>query len=248
MDGVHLAGNCHFGVIKNLKGATNDDLVALNADDQEMFEMSRGPITDIEVDGIFSEDGYSAVRLLSAGSKISRIRMTNIYGNYRMNAVFFSHHNLHPGEASVFEDIIIDGVFCSKSKYIFPMKNFEFDSAPCPLIWMAPGTTVKTLHINNIIRNENFPGSAAGTITVDEGAVVEYMGINNATIINNTNGEINLLNNYGTIEALNIVNVYGKAVDGVPRGFIINGYGVIKHKNITNVIIDNLNGIESDNC
>lgn len=33
MDGVHLHGNCHQGRIANLKGATNDDMVALNADD-----------------------------------------------------------------------------------------------------------------------------------------------------------------------------------------------------------------------
>ena len=42
MDGFHLNGNCHFGTIRNLKGACYDDLVALNA-----HEGSKGPITNI---------------------------------------------------------------------------------------------------------------------------------------------------------------------------------------------------------
>ena len=42
MDGIHLDGNCHFGVIKNLQGACYDDLVALNA-----HEGSAGDITNI---------------------------------------------------------------------------------------------------------------------------------------------------------------------------------------------------------
>ena len=60
MDGIHLAGNCHYGVLRNLKGACYDDLVALNAD-----EGSNGPITNIEINGIFAEDCHSAGRLLT---------------------------------------------------------------------------------------------------------------------------------------------------------------------------------------
>ena len=71
MDGIHVHGNSRHGRITNLKGATNDDLVALNADDGGIFEMSRGAIEDVVVDGLWAKDGYTAVRLLSAGSPTS---------------------------------------------------------------------------------------------------------------------------------------------------------------------------------
>ena len=77
MDGIHIHGNSRHGRITNLKGATNDDLIALNADDGGIYEMSRGPIEDVAVDGIWATDGYTAVRLLSAGSPIRRVRLAN---------------------------------------------------------------------------------------------------------------------------------------------------------------------------
>jgi hypothetical protein len=115
MDGIHVHGNSRHGRITNLKGATNDDLVALNADDAGIFEMSRGAIEDIAVDGVWATDGYTAVRLLSAGSPIRRIRLANIFGTYRYNAVSFTNHKVHPGTESVFEDVSISGLFCAKS-------------------------------------------------------------------------------------------------------------------------------------
>jgi hypothetical protein len=210
MDGVHLHGNCRHGVIRNLKGATNDDLLALNADDGWMFEMSRGPIEDIAVDGIFAEHGYTAVRLLSAGSKISRVRLSNIYGSYRYYGVSFTHHDVHPGEDSVFDGIVIDGLFCTKSRGKRNEGSFEYgvDPAAFPLVWMAPGTRVKSLHMNNIMRNEGKDGTAADTILVDEGACVEYLAICNAAVINETGSSMEFLVNRGEIRNLNMVNVY----------------------------------------
>ena len=38
MDGIHVHGNSRHGRITNLKAATNDDLVALDADDGGIFE------------------------------------------------------------------------------------------------------------------------------------------------------------------------------------------------------------------
>ena len=60
MDGVHLNGNCSFGKMTNLQGTCYDDLVALNAE-----EGTVGPITNIDIDGIYAEDCHSAVRLLT---------------------------------------------------------------------------------------------------------------------------------------------------------------------------------------
>ncbi len=60
MDGIHLDGNCYYGMIRDLKGRCFDGLVALNA-----HEGIAGPISHIEINNIFAEGCYSAVRLLS---------------------------------------------------------------------------------------------------------------------------------------------------------------------------------------
>ena len=77
MDGIHLDGNCHYGVINNLKGTCYDDLVALNA-----HEGSRGDITNIEISNIFADYCHSAVRLLLVSQNIKNIHISNVYGNF----------------------------------------------------------------------------------------------------------------------------------------------------------------------
>ena len=156
MDGVHVHGNSRWGRIANLKGATNDDLVALNADDGGYFEMSRGPIEDVSVDGVFSANGYTAVRFLSAGSPIRQIQLQNIFGTYRYNLVSFTNHRVHPGSASTFEDISIRGVFCSKSSQrmtrIDPAKT---GPSYLGLIWIDAPAVVSSLTIANYHRTES---------------------------------------------------------------------------------------------
>jgi hypothetical protein len=113
-DGIHIKGPSCEGFIQNVKGNTNDDMVALNADDQPMFEPSRGAITDIRIDGIWADNGFTAIRLLSAGSPIKRIHISNVFGSYRLRGVLFSHFGIHKGEPRLFEDIKIDHIYISK--------------------------------------------------------------------------------------------------------------------------------------
>ena len=75
MDGIHINGNCHHGFIRNLKGACYDDLVAINAD-----EGTNGPITDIEIDGLYAEGCHSAVRLLTVKNRVANIHIRNVWG------------------------------------------------------------------------------------------------------------------------------------------------------------------------
>jgi hypothetical protein len=225
MDGVHVHGNSRWGRIANLKGTTNDDLVALNADDGAPFEMSRGPIEDISVDGVFSENGYTAVRLLSAGSPVRRVQLSNIFGTYRYNVVSLTNHAVHPGTASTFEDISIRGVFCSKSGM-----NMEFDPtqpgrSSLAMIWIDAPAQVSNLTISDYHRTEAvWP---AENIVVEGGATVESLQLSNFSVLNRTPGPMSVLTNKGTIGCLGMANVYAKAGEGPPRGTIIHNEGTI---------------------
>ena len=95
MDGIHLNGDCHCGVIKNLKGACYDDFVALNA-----YEGAGGNITNIEIDGLFAENCHSAVRMLTVSQNIEHITISNVFGTYYQYCIGFTKY--YPGETIIF--------------------------------------------------------------------------------------------------------------------------------------------------
>ncbi|NLX53864.1 MAG: hypothetical protein GXY58_01985 [Planctomycetaceae bacterium] len=238
MDGVHVHGNSRWGRIANLKGTTNDDLVALNADDGGCFEMARGPIEDVSVGGVFSQDGYTAVRLLSAGSPIRRIQLANVFGTYRYNVISFTNHQVHPGSASTFEDISIRGIFCSKSG-----KEMEFDplqsgGSSMALIWIDAPAVVSSLTISDYHRTESvWP---AENIVIEPEATVECLQMNNVSVINHTPGAIHVLTNNGMIGYLGMTGVYAKAEGDTTRGSVVSGSGVIRQQDRQNVFTVNV--------
>lgn len=116
MDGIHIDGPARYGCVRNLFGSTNDDMVALNCDDGYACEVSRGgEIRDVLIDGLFADNGYTAVRLLSCGHMLENVIIRNIFGKYRFNVVSFTHHNVHADPLRVFKNVLIDGVFAGKA-------------------------------------------------------------------------------------------------------------------------------------
>jgi hypothetical protein len=227
MDGVHLNGNCRWGRIANLKGTTNDDLVALNADDGGWGEMSRGPIEDVSIDGIFAENGYTAVRLLSAGSPIRRIQIANIFGTYRFNVVSFTNHHVHPNSASTFDDISLRGLFCSKSAQGMKIDPLKPGPSMHALIWVDAPAVVSSLTISDLHRTES--AWASETMTIESGATVDSLQMSNVSLINRLACPMDLITNWGTIANLSLVNAYAKAEDSPQRGALVRNHGTIQH-------------------
>ena len=94
-DGLHFGGACRHGRVKNLRalsfGQTNDDMVALNADDSvervENIGLVRDAIEDITFENIFAENCYTIIRMLSVTASIRNIKFKNIYAGYRNYAI-----------------------------------------------------------------------------------------------------------------------------------------------------------------
>ena len=237
MDGIHVHGNSRHGRITNLKGATNDDLVALNADDAGIYEMSRGPIEDVAVDGVWAKDGYTAVRLLSAGSPIRRIRLANIFGTYRYNVVSFTNHKVHPGSESIFEDISIYGLFCAKSGLGMKSDPAKPGSSNLSLIWIDAPAVVSGLMMTDLHRTETtWP---AATLFIEPGATIKSLQLTQAAILNRTPGPLDLLVNRGTIEHLSLSQVSLEASDGLARGAVVRNSGKIQNRNFQQVSVVN---------
>jgi hypothetical protein len=237
MDGIHIHGPARHGRITNLKGATNDDLVALNADDAGIYEMSRGEIEDIAVDGVWAKDGYTAVRLLSAGSPLRRVRLANIFGSYRYNAVSFTNHKVHPGSESTFEDISIQGIFCGKSAMDMKFDPTKPGNSNLSLIWIDAPAVVSGLTMTDIHRTETtWP---AATLYLEPGATIKNLQLTQATILNRTPGPLDLLVNRGIIEHLSLNQVSLEAAEGPARGVLVRNCGKIQNQSFLQVSAKN---------
>lgn len=114
-DGVHVDGFARDGLIRNIRGHTNDDLVALNSDEGNWRSPSND-IVNVTIDGLYGgDDGYTAVRLLSRNAHVENIVIRNVYGRFKYNGVSFTHwagKDHKPGMGH-FDNILIENVYAS---------------------------------------------------------------------------------------------------------------------------------------
>ncbi len=94
-DGLHFGGDVRHGTVKGIRalsfGQTNDDMIALNADDSiervENLDLCRDTIEDITFENIFTENCHTVIRMLSVTAEIKNLRFKHIYGGFRCNAI-----------------------------------------------------------------------------------------------------------------------------------------------------------------
>ena len=197
MDGIHLNGNCHFGKISNLKGACYDDMVALNA-----HEGSRGPISNIEIDGLFAERCHSAVRLLTVNDDVENIHISNIYGSYYQYCIGFTKY--YPGETTgVFRNISVNQIYASKASRdgIYPWP----DSYVYPFIFMQDDIRAKNVKITEVYRKEYC--NPIETIHIGHNAEIDTLILDNIFTENYTDKEMPLIMKHGNVKGLVTSNI-----------------------------------------
>jgi hypothetical protein len=177
------------------------------------------------VDGIWSENGYTAVRINSCGSPVKRIKISNIYGTYRYFAVQLSNHKVHPDCVSEYEDISVSSLFCTNAPS--DLKN------PHIMIWSPASVT--NMSISDCHRTELVSG-AAEHILVEKGAKIDYLSISNVSLFNQCNESMTLLNNQGTIGALHFTDVFLQSKPGQVQ--LLKNTGEINILNKTNITVN----------
>ncbi|MBQ3141242.1 MAG: hypothetical protein IJC25_04695 [Clostridia bacterium] len=216
MDGVHVQGPARNGDIRNVKGATNDDLVALNCDDiYDDGRRTKGDIENITVDGLYAENGYTAVRLLSCGSRLQNVSIRNVFGTYRYYGVSFTHHNVFPGAPVWFDGVDIDGVYCSKPRdpyadmrcvqtcdTVYGAGTHDWGIRECPPVWFAKGVTCGNVSIANLHRVEECAMTEAPTVRIDPEVHIERLVLRNCTQRFVGRGELPMLVNNGTVDTM----------------------------------------------
>lgn len=179
MDGIHLDGNCHHGNIEKLFGTCYDDTVALNSE-----EGSRGPISDITIRGIYTENAYSAVRLLCARPEcaVRNVHITDVHGTfYHFGVCFMRAYNTE--FRGLFENITIDNFYASKSDRALVKFPVVFNYRRYGLIDIESLIDVKNLKISDVHRRE-FVDAEAPTINIFENSTVDNLILDNITTEN----------------------------------------------------------------
>lgn len=196
MDGIHLCGNCHYGTLRNLKGSCYDDLVAINA-----CEGTVGPITNMEVNGIYSTDCHSAVRIHTVDSAIENIHISNVYGTYYQYCIGLT--NTGRPTTAYFDAITLDNIYASKAeRYSVYCKD---GGAHYALMYVQEYAKVKNLKIENLHRHEcENPMFTLATIGHSH---IENLILENITVENRTDEKMYFMAHAGSIEHLIMKNV-----------------------------------------
>lgn len=179
-DGLHFAGECRNGYVKDIRavtrGETNDDMIALNADDstvrRENFDTFCGPIENITFEDIFAEDCYTAVRMLSVRSPIRNIRFKNLVCGCRVYAInmdgarycatpLFSEAQ-YPQGCGQIEHILFDGltVYSTGGNPATPLIDLETRCTDFVIRDFSCPTEREALH-RPLLRVKNLPGFRA---------------------------------------------------------------------------------------
>jgi hypothetical protein len=117
-DGIHLDGPVRYGVIRDIRGDTGDDMVALNAWDWHQYSATFGPISHILVDGVecTRADSHASLRLLPGykmyadGSRVACPVEHCVLKNIRgiRNFKIYDQPNLEDGGTTDYSDPVGD--------------------------------------------------------------------------------------------------------------------------------------------
>ena len=86
-DGLHFWGPGQFLTLKNIKGRSGDDFIALAPDEHDLVSS----ITDVLVDGVYVDNADQVIRMLSRGEgRLDRVTIRNVTGTYRSYGFFIN--------------------------------------------------------------------------------------------------------------------------------------------------------------
>jgi len=194
MDGIHINGNCRFGQIRNLQGTCYDDLVALNAD-----EGSDGPISHIDIRGIYAEGCHSAVRFLTVKNAVTDITVSDVHGTYYQYCIGLTKY--YEGEtAGYYDGIVLENIFASKSPR-YDYLHISVEAARTmyvfPLIWVEDHTAVRSLTLKNLHRRETCV--PVSTLYVGHGSTVDVLSVSDCRVENRTDKPLAFLDIRGQV-------------------------------------------------
>ena len=183
-DGLHFGGDVRHGKVKNLRalsyGQTNDDMIALNADDcverVENLDLCRDVIEDITFENIFTESCHTIIRMLSVHAPIRNLHFKNVYGGFRCNAInadaarycktpLFDDTD-YPNGVGCISDIYIEDFTCFPVRSPEDFKGTRAGAFPLNAIVMESGADNFTINnFNYVCDTDECPAMVIKNVT-----------------------------------------------------------------------------------
>jgi hypothetical protein len=228
-DGIHVNGNAHYGHIKNIKGTTDDDMIALNADE---VTYNFGDITNITIDGVYTvnsqeygaEDStYQGIKLLALKNKINNINITNCY---------IKSDNQECFKIMGYDDTIGNfGIINITNSYFYrtPADNQDI---PVALINNAK---IEKLTIRNVNFEKHTP--IGSFIKTTETCVIDNLVVDNVRFNNLSDTPFILMYLYGNFDSVAITNINLK--QNVNSALCVHRNGFINTLFMNNISLNN---------
>lgn len=114
-DGVHMQGPLSDGVVRNIRGTTGDDTVAITARDYSSYDIvpGGGNVSNITIEDVFCVNGLKqAVKVLAGlGTTVSAVKIQRIFGTVATQGVSIFHDTvLDPVKGGVIDGVTIRDV------------------------------------------------------------------------------------------------------------------------------------------
>lgn len=198
LDGIHCEGGCKNGYVYDLKGACHDDLFAITSDDE-----CHGPIENIVIKGLYSENCHSAVRILSVSTPIRNIHISDIYGSFYSYCVTISQYYEAHGKKGIVENLTLENISASFCEGTVDVPgNYE------PLIAIKSGLRMKNLRISNLSRYET--RCALPTVGISEDTEITNVSICDCEQVNVTGKPFPFIKNSGKLKNFDLRRVYSE--------------------------------------
>jgi hypothetical protein len=157
---------------------------------------SFGPITDVDIDGVFIDGAENAIRILSRESRVDRISIRNVQGTFGRNGFFLQPHWRSGGNYGrvTFENIdlrpfkadygIIPFVFFLAGHFEhLSLRNIQshlpVDSRP--VIWVMPHAVIDVLSVEGMQIYQKDPHSAKAPVIQVDGQI-DLLAVRNVTL------------------------------------------------------------------
>ena len=185
-DGLHFGGDVKHGTVRNIRalsfGQTNDDMIALNADDSvervENLDLPRDAIEDITFENIYTENCHTIIRMLSVTAPIRNIHFKNVYGGFRCYAInldgarycrtpLFCEED-HPAGIGCIEGVVLENFTCRPISHLPAGFGGTASKPPCAImmesladhlvltgfrmIRESAGDAIPALHVKNVVQ------------------------------------------------------------------------------------------------
>ena len=209
--GIQFQGPGQFLSMRNIHGNPGDDIIALNADDyngdwnkkgeftgNDLFgpNVSFGPISDVDIDGVFIDGGHNGIRILSRASRVDRVSIRNVQGTFTKYGFFISPAWRPGGNLGniTFENIDLRPLQpdFGPLPFVFLIQgNIEqltlrnihshlpVDSRP--VVWVQPSSDIGVLRVDGMSIYQKDPRSAQTPVIQVDGHI-DLLSVNNVTL------------------------------------------------------------------